>query len=298
MTDHNEPIDTRPLTVRHRPRRLEDMCGWPDNRTLKLLSKMMAANRLPQIAEFQGPAGTGKTTMATILAAATSCEQWDPQTHAPCGQCVGCCKVFEGADEMWFRAAGLFVQANELTSADAAERALHQAREMTEKSNWWGDPNWPWLIVIDEAHRLPLSVRASLLSAEHSTRARYIITTTEPHKLTARVGNDGVDPLRTRMVSFEFTPPSVNELVAWLRRISAMEQLVVDDRVYHWIATTHRGPRVCLNVLDTLSAMGTKITMGTVREVYPATAARNDDPSDRDHESLIDDDDPDAPRVY
>lgn len=130
-------LETRNLAVKYRPRVLEDYVG--QEHIVEELKGMFARGRMPSSILLAGPTGTGKTTLARILARYVNCTNPDKETHAPCGECANC-KMVEHPDVM------------ELNAADS--RGIDDIRNLltvAKNSPMMGEKK---VIVLDEAQML------------------------------------------------------------------------------------------------------------------------------------------------
>ena len=76
------------LAVKYRPKVLEDLVGQPH--LVSQLRGMFKAGKIPSAILLAGESGTGKTTTARMIARYLNCNNPDPATHAPCGECISC----------------------------------------------------------------------------------------------------------------------------------------------------------------------------------------------------------------
>lgn len=164
----------RPALYRlYRPHRFADVVG--QTRTVATLRAAVAHGRLTHAYLFSGPRGTGKTSVARILAQAVNCE--NPQAGEPCGQCSSCLAAGEGRHL-------------DIIEVDAASnRGIDEIRDIKERLAHQPVMGRVKTYIIDEVHMLTAEAFNALLKTleEPPEHVMFILATTEPQKLPATV---------------------------------------------------------------------------------------------------------------
>ena len=156
---------------------------------------------------FVGSRGTGKTSMAKILAACLNCERGP--TVEPCGTCASCVAI-QNATSL------------DVIEMDAASHnSVDDIRELRESVAFAPVSGRSKVYILDEAHMLtPQAWNAFLKTLEEPPpNTIFVLATTEAQKVLPTV----VD----RCHRFDFTRPTVEQLTAVLQRVAAQEQIEI-----------------------------------------------------------------------
>ena len=198
---------------------------------------------------FAGPRGTGKTSMARILAKCLNCTQGP--TTTPDGTCHACRAI----------AAGTSLDVIEMDAA--SQRGIDDIREIRDRVVLQPVEGHYKVYILDEAHQLTDAAWNALLKLieEPPPHLVFVFCTTDLSKVLPTV--------RSRCQTFVFQRPRLQELVAKLRRVADAEAIDVPDQALALVARGGRGAyRDAESTLDQLaSATGNKITVQAVLEL-------------------------------
>jgi len=187
---------------------------------------------------FVGSRGTGKTSMAKILARSLNCERGGP-TVTPCGECESCVTI----------AAGTSVDVIEMDAA--SNRSVDDVRDLRERVAY-APAGGHWKVyILDEAHMLTKEAWNAFLKTleEPPPNTVFVLATTESHKVMATIAD--------RCQRFDFQRPSLEQISEVLNRVAAAESIEVDEGAAAMIARSAQGSfRDALGTLDQLVAFG------------------------------------------
>ena len=185
---------------------------------------------------FAGPRGTGKTSTARILAKALNCNDEDNQ---PCNRCSHCTAINEG-------------RMLDLIEIDAASNnSVDDVRELRDKVGFQPSESRYKIYIIDEVHMLSASAFNALLKTleEPPPYVRFVLATTEPHRIPATV--------LSRCQRFDFRRIPVAEIAGHLKYIAAEEGFEVQDAAVFAIARSAQGcMRDAVSLLDQMTSYG------------------------------------------
>ncbi len=221
------------LYRRHRPQSFADVVG--QEHVVRTLSNAIERDRVHHAYLFVGSRGTGKTSMAKILARSLNCV--NGPTLTPCGVCDSCVSI----------AAGSSMDVIEMDAA--SNRSVDDIRELRERVGY-APPEGIWKVyILDEAHMLTREAWNAFLKTleEPPPNTVFVLATTEAHKVMPTI----VD----RCQRFDFGRPSPDEIAIVLRRASEAEGITLDDGAVGAIARAANGSfRDALGTLDQLVA--------------------------------------------
>ena len=235
------------LYRKYRPKGWDEVIGQAH--VVQTLKNAIASDRVGHAYLFAGPRGTGKTTMARLLAKAVNCLAEDPKQR-PCNQCANCKAVNENR----------FLDLIEIDAA--SNTGVDDIRDLRDKINFAPSQGKYKLYIIDEVHMLSTQAFNALLKTleEPPPHAIFILATTEIHKIPATV--------LSRCQRHEFRRVPVDEIVANLQQIVKAEGLKADDEALLLIARQATGSmRDAQSLLDQLSSMGESITLELAQTV-------------------------------
>ena len=235
------------LYRRHRPQSFAEVVG--QEHVVRTLSNAIERDRVHHAYLFVGSRGTGKTSMAKILARSLNCV--DGPTLAPCGVCESCRTIASGGSM-------------DVIEMDAASnRSVDDIRELRERVGY-APAGGRWKVyILDEAHMLTREAWNAFLKTleEPPPHTAFVLATTEPHKVMPTI----VD----RCQRFDFGRPAPEEIAIVLRRVADAEGIELADGAVGAIARAANGSfRDALGTLDQLVAYtGTEIATEDVLAV-------------------------------
>jgi DNA polymerase-3 subunit gamma/tau len=226
------------LYRKYRPQNFDEVVG--QEAVVRTLKNAIAAGQVRQAYLFAGPRGTGKTSMARILAKALNCEQGP--TPTPDNTCGACIAITNGSSM-------------DVVEMDAAsQRGIDDIRDIREKAMLQPAGRYK-VYILDEAHQLTDAAWQALLKLieEPPPHLLFVFCTTELAKVLPTV--------RSRCQTFVFARPRLPDMVKKLKRIADGEGIDVPDAALSLIARSARGAyRDAESTLDQLTAA----TEGTI----------------------------------
>ena len=211
-----------------RPQSFEQLVGQPH--VARTLSNAVESRRLAHGYIFAGLRGTGKTTVARILAKCLNCEKGP--TTTPCNACDACSEIGES-------------RALDVLEIDAASRTkVEQTRELLEIVSYAPVRDLYKILIIDEAHMLSKASFNALLKTleEPPPNVLFILATTELQRI--------LPTIHSRCQVFEFRRIAAAEVAAHLRMICDDEKIRVSDVALERLARAGEG-----SIRDSLSLL-------------------------------------------
>ena len=241
------------LYRRYRPQGPHEVLG--QEHVVRGLMGAVREGRLAHAFLFTGPRGTGKTSTARILAKMVNCEQGP--TAEPCGTCSQCIAIREG-------------QHLDVVEIDAASHGgVDDARDLREKAPTAPVQGREKVYIIDEAQRLSREAFDALLKVfeEPPLGVRFVLATTEPHKMPATIVG--------RCQRFDFRRVGGAELAQHLISVAEKEGFAADETAVATIVRQSEGSvRDALSLLEQAAVLGAgKVTDETVQHLLGAPSS-------------------------
>ena len=234
----------------YRPQTFEDMAG--QKHVLKTLQNAIKENKIAHAYLFTGPRGTGKTSMAKLLAKALNCEC----ESGPCNECENCKEIVEGSHP-------------DVVEIDAASNnGVDEVRSLIDKVKYSPILGKYKVYIIDEVHMMSTGAFNALLKTleEPPSHVIFILATTEPHKV--------LPTIISRCQRFDFGRISTNDIKERIKTVLDSEEVTYEEDVVDLVCELcDGGMRDALSILDqAIAYAGNDLKCEHIREIYGVTS--------------------------
>ncbi len=254
------------LYRKYRPKTFAEIEG--QEHIVRTLQGALLSGRVGHAYLFCGPRGTGKTTMARLLAKALNClKRKEKGDTEPCNACPFCHDINEG-------------RSLDLVEIDAASnRGIDEIRNLKDSAMVAAPGGNYKVFIIDEVHMLTPPAFNALLKIleEPPAHVVFVLATTEPHKV--------IDTILSRVQRFDFKKISADRIVGKLKRIVRTEKIDVEEPALIALAAAASGSlrdaESALSKLISYADIGIRITVKDTAEILGVVPLQV-------HENLID----------
>ena len=242
------------LYRKYRPNSFDDVLG--QNKVVAVIKNAIINNKVSHAYLFSGPRGTGKTTVAKILARLVNCERLSSDGK-PCEKCFNCIN---------------YLNSNDIVEIDAASNnGVDEIRELIDKVNLVPSNAKYKIYIIDEVHMLTNQAFNALLKTleEPPSHVIFVLATTDPQKVPLTISS--------RCQKFQFSKIDDMCIVERLQKIVALEKINIDEEALFEIARlSDGGMRDAINMLDQLATYESgQITLDEVHMVAGSVSYDN-----------------------
>src|SRR3989344_5373057 len=223
------------LYRKYRPKNFAEVVG--QEHVVETLQGAIKTGRLAHAYLFTGPRGTGKTSLARLLAKAVNCDDRTKEGRPSgseevlsavarsdaCAVCGSCKEIEDG-------------RAMDLIEIDAASnRGIDDIRALNEGARFSSANGKHKVYVIDECHMLTKEASNALLKTleEPPAKTLFVLATTEPHKV--------LPTIVSRVQKFDFKKLTTDQIIFKLQRVASEEKIKIDKNILRLIARQTEG---------------------------------------------------------
>jgi len=209
------------LYRKYRPKTFSEVVG--QEHVVKTLTNAVSMGMVSHAYLFAGPHGTGKTTLARLLAKAVNCKNRKEGESEPCNKCDSCQEINQG-------------NAMDLIEIDAASnRGIDEIRDLKEGIRFVPTKSKYKVFIVDESHQLTREAANALLKTleEPPSHAIFVLATTEAHKM--------IPTIASRCQRFDFRRLRLPEIVGRLEGILKKEKIGFQKEALNLIALSASG---------------------------------------------------------
>lgn len=231
----------------YRPSTFDEVAG--QQHIVKTIKNALKTGKLAHAYLFTGPRGTGKTTMAKLLAKALNCEEG---IGCQCNECKNCKAIMDGTHP-------------DVLELDAASNnSVDDIRDLIDKVKYGTILGRYKVYIIDEVHMLSTGAFNALLKTleEPPEHVIFVLATTEPHKI--------LPTILSRCQRYDFTRVADLDIKERIRTVLAEEGIPFDEKAVNLIISlSDGGMRDALSILDqVLRYSGDKLNEKDIMDVF------------------------------
>lgn len=233
----------------YRPQKFDEVVG--QKHILQTIKNGISENKIAHAYLFSGPRGTGKTSMAKLLAKALNCEH-NNSSNRPCNECENCRSINEG------------VHPDVIELDAASNNGVDEVRDIIDKVKYAPIMGKYKVYIIDEVHMMTSGAFNALLKTleEPPAHVIFILATTDVHKV--------LPTIVSRCQRFDFNRVGKLDMKKRIEEILKLEGIEYTLDVIDLISElAEGGMRDALSILDqTIAYAGNKITVNHIRDIY------------------------------